>query len=315
MEELLAELGPEQDWSIKRDDENEIENLLREARGSLKDAPDVVGDADLEEQHIHVASTTAPDTTRSHGLPAVDVSVFQPEPESDDDLTIVPQSRAEVKKSMDDEADEVLKRILDEIQHEPVGKADEDIQATDDNLPPSSAVSPDAPEQPNRRLQSPTQPNNSGFDLPSTPCKDPDPSNPSSRSTPNHVSTAPSTDDSLAARFATLTTSVLGSPKSSTFNLPSAPTSLPTTKTTNPNIKTDTTAYTESQIETWCGICTDDATLRCIGCDGELYCTSCWMEGHRGEDAGMEERGHKAVLFGKDKKTKERRKKAGIGAS
>jgi hypothetical protein len=39
------------------------------------------------------------------------------------------------------------------------------------------------------------------------------------------------------------------------------------------------------------------------------------MEGHRGEDVGMEERGHKAVLFGKDKKMKERRKKAGIGVS
>jgi hypothetical protein len=28
------------------------------------------------------------------------------------------------------------------------------------------------------------------------------------------------------------------------------------------------------------------------------------MEGHRGEDAGMEERRHKAVLFGKEKKKK-----------
>ena len=118
------------------------------------------------------------------------------------------------------EADEVLWRILDEIQHEPIGKADEDVQAADDNLPPFSAVSPDAPEQPNRGLQSPTQPNHSGFDLPSTPCKDPDPNNPSSRSTPNHLSTAPSTDDSLAARFATFTISVLASAKSSAFNFP-----------------------------------------------------------------------------------------------
>jgi hypothetical protein len=39
------------------------------------------------------------------------------------------------------------------------------------------------------------------------------------------------------------------------------------------------------------------------------------MEGHRGEDAGREERGHKAVLFGKDKKKKEGRRKVSVGAS
>ena len=316
VEELLAELGPEQDWSIKQDDEAEIENLLLEAQTTLKNDPELVSDAEGKTQRTPHGPTIKPDTERAHELPAVDFSVFQPEPESDDEADLPNQRKAEVKKSVDDEADEVLQRILDEIEYEPPDQAHVDTQATEDNPPPYSAVSPDTPTD--QKHASQTQPpiKDIDFDLPSTPSKDPSPADPSNLLTLNPSSSSSSTDASLAARFASLSTAATTAIARSSFTLPSAPTDLPSTSArTTSNLKTDTTAYADAQIETWCSICTDNATLRCTGCDGDLYCTNCWMEGHRGDGVGREERGHKAVLFGKDKKKKEERRKVGVGAS
>jgi tetratricopeptide (TPR) repeat protein len=56
--------------------------------------------------------------------------------------------------------------------------------------------------------------------------------------------------------------------------------------------------------EEWCIICYDDATVQCVGCDGDLYCTKCWKEGHTGPDAGLEERRHKALTYNKSTKKK-----------
>lgn len=43
------------------------------------------------------------------------------------------------------------------------------------------------------------------------------------------------------------------------------------------------------------GICNKDAEVKCVGCEGDLYCRECWGEGH-GTGPGQE-RGHKAVKF------------------
>jgi hypothetical protein len=111
---------------------------------------------------------------------------------------------------------------------------------------------------------------------------------------PVEQSTQDDDDDDLASRFAGL-------------SLPSVPTGVKSTtkSSTKPSVNP-----TDEEIDTWCIICNDDATLRCIGCDGDLYCANCWMEGHRGEDAGIEQRTHKAAQFvkggGKKKVPKKR---------
>lgn len=84
--------------------------------------------------------------------------------------------------------------------------------------------------------------------------------------------------------------------------LPSAPTFQPSLKSSTP--KSTHPTFTDEEMETWCIICNDDATLVCLQCDGDLYCQRCWVEGHQGESAGFEERSHKAKRVEKNKKTK-----------
>ncbi|XP_058116544.1 abscission/NoCut checkpoint regulator [Anopheles ziemanni] len=43
----------------------------------------------------------------------------------------------------------------------------------------------------------------------------------------------------------------------------------------------------------WCTICNEDAVLRCLGCDNDLYCNSCFKEFHYDEDP----REHKTLAF------------------
>lgn len=34
----------------------------------------------------------------------------------------------------------------------------------------------------------------------------------------------------------------------------------------------------------WCELCNEDAQLRCLGCDRDLYCRRCWKEVHKDSD-------------------------------
>lgn len=73
---------------------------------------------------------------------------------------------------------------------------------------------------------------------------------------------------------------------------PSAPTAAP-----RPSVSRTAPKLTDSEIDSWCIICLADATVRCLGCAGDLYCNLCWKEGHTGTDAGYEERRHRAVAL------------------
>ena len=72
------------------------------------------------------------------------------------------------------------------------------------------------------------------------------------------------------------------------LSFPSAPTAAPSTrKPTKQSPK-----FSDEEIDSWCIICCANATVRCFGCDSDLYCWGCWREGHVGEDAGLEEKTH-----------------------
>jgi hypothetical protein len=134
------------------------------------------------------------------------------------------------------------------------------------------------------------------FELPSVPSAPP--------SGPGMHEAESSNADHLASRFASL-------------NLPTIPQTAPGVKTTvsKANPKSSLKTPTDEEIESWCIICCEDATVRCLGCDGDLYCTGCWKEGHLSKDAGYEERRHKAVAYNKpDGKKKQGSKKVLLGA-
>ncbi|KAH8718890.1 Abscission/NoCut checkpoint regulator [Beauveria bassiana] len=64
----------------------------------------------------------------------------------------------------------------------------------------------------------------------------------------------------------------------------------------------------------WCTVCLADATLRCLGCDDDVYCARCWHEMHVGPAAAFDDRSHRAVQFTRDRKKKEAPKKVALGA-
>ncbi|KAK4129409.1 hypothetical protein N657DRAFT_73076 [Parathielavia appendiculata] len=84
------------------------------------------------------------------------------------------------------------------------------------------------------------------------------------------------------------------------LGLPSAPTFSPQDQApaiTRCRGLLKSTKYTDEDHETWCIVCLDDATIRCVGCDNDVYCARCWKDMHIGPSAGYDERGHQWVKF------------------
>ncbi|KAF2436612.1 hypothetical protein EJ08DRAFT_691772 [Tothia fuscella] len=178
----------------------------------------------------------------------------------------------------EDAAEEYIAQIL----------ADIELRRKQGDLSDSEAEQPEHQKHSTHQTkQDHTTTNSTLFDLPTAPSTAP---------LPKDMTIS---DDDLTARLAAL-------------SLPTTPSTAPTSR--NPTTKSKSSnfpKFTDEDIESWCIICSDDATLKCLGCDGDLYCGNCWNEGHRGEDAGWEEKRHKAVVYGKEKG----KKKALIGAS
>ncbi|KAK3310251.1 uncharacterized protein B0T15DRAFT_498399 [Chaetomium strumarium] len=85
------------------------------------------------------------------------------------------------------------------------------------------------------------------------------------------------------------------------LGLPSAPTFRPEDRRTSSTIAGKgllrSNKYTDEDQTTWCVVCLEDATIRCVGCDNDVYCARCWKEMHVGPSAGYDERGHKWLKF------------------
>ncbi|KAF7510759.1 hypothetical protein GJ744_006125 [Endocarpon pusillum] len=205
VEELLAELGPEEEWEVDKCEDDQVRDVLKEAQDALKGPPDTEKNDDLRDIEPGAAGNEQQKQTAR--TLSIDLSVFQPEPDSDveDSAEAQRQTKSELNHSLEKEADEYLERVLDEISHG--NTATRHIEQEDD--PP-----PEYREAESHTPLSPTShhlPLSSTYDLPSTPSKDPVAPSPSSFS-----SQTPSTSADLMTRFTSLS-----------LALPSVPTSLP----------------------------------------------------------------------------------------
>ena len=164
------------------------------------------------------------------------------------------------------EAQDIVAKLIDEVALERA------------NEPPESQGSPKPPVKDD-------EDDDGALSLPSAPSKLPEPSTeePSKKSI--------DFESDIAARM----TALRGLGATNELGLPSAPTFKPIDKP----VKGASKMFTDDEIEAWCIICQDDATVKCIGCDGDLYCAKCWKEGHMGPDVGWEEKRHKWTKFKK----------------
>ncbi|ODN75189.1 hypothetical protein L202_06387 [Cryptococcus amylolentus CBS 6039] len=115
-------------------------------------------------------------------------------------------------------------------------------------------------------------------------------------SLPSHVPQEEDDTDGEARRRLELLMGLEPSPAQvgNKSQLPSVPKTKPTYDLPGYNSARD------EDTDTWCCICSKDATLQCIDCDDDLYCEECWRDGH-GVAEGQE-RGHRVKRFNWDGK-------------
>lgn len=236
IEELLAELGPDDQWKLDPDDPKQIDGLLKEARAALP----ADEDSEPPTEGVHESNPGEQEDEADQASKDTDESEDQ---------------RDEV------EADDYVKKVLAELEVAKKYGLDDDHSA---DQPATDAEAEDSD-----LLNLPTAPSNLSD---TTSARD------------------PISDADLEARF-----SKLG------LNLPSTPSTMPSTSTKSKSVKPSSKSnaglpkFTDEDIDSWCCICNEDGEVRCLGCDGDIYCQVCWREGH-GSGPGQE-RGHRAVQF------------------
>ncbi|KAI9714205.1 MAG: hypothetical protein M1812_006426 [Candelaria pacifica] len=252
VEELLANIGPEGQWSVGKGGEDELGRLLSEAREALppSQTPRCPENRRQGRGVRDKGHEQGQGKRKEEGSDAGDDA---------DDTEVTEEDDREER-----EAAEYLEQIMADI--EIARRYGTEEQVAEDNKQeyqhPKSMPSPtkDSPLARDTVRDS--------FSLPTVPA------------------TAPSEP-------------VILSKQSSFIELPSAPTTVPTKPSSTPSYRPP--SYTDAEIDSWCCICNDNATIRCHGCDDDLYCALCWREGHIGSDAGLDERSHRWEKYTKAK--------------
>jgi len=245
LEQLLEELGPEEQWQLDPNDSKNINALLQEALNALPQEEQVDGGP-----------------SQSGAIEGLDVENQRQTPAQDADEDDGSEDNKAEDQKVEEDADDYIAQVLAQLDIEKKYGQD-DAETEDDNADTEN--------------QNAAEAKNTGLELPSAPTE-----LPSAPSQPQTI------DDALSARFASLG-----------LGLPAAPSFNPANKPIRISKPSDLPKYTDEDVDSWCCICNEDATIKCLGCDLDLYCAECWKEGH-GTGPGQE-RGHRAVEYRRDK--------------
>ena len=250
LDDLLAELGGDE-WNLEPEDPEEIRGLLEEARRTLP--------AD-EARTKEIKDTGGNEIGKESNNPltgGLDMSSFALENEKGDGKAGNSTGRLEDESR---EVQDIVARLLDEVNFETANEPeDEEEEQQEKSVKSTNKKWDDA----------------ANFSLPSTPSTLPPPPT-STVEESDRSKKSLDFDSDIAARMAAL--SGLSTGGKDGLGLPSVPTFQPKDKPVKGVLK----KYTDEEIDGWCIICQDDATVKCLGCDGDLYCAQCWKEGHMG---------------------------------
>ncbi|KAL2165350.1 hypothetical protein VTH06DRAFT_647 [Thermothelomyces fergusii] len=221
-----------------------------------------------------------------------------------EDVEPAPRRGGDEKEDDDDDDDD------DDSDGEQMARAVEAVlsQIRDQirSLPPPGAAAP--PAEDGRRAgsagaeQQPAGDRNGdepAFTLPSAPSRLPGPA-------------ATATEDAFERDMAARLASLRGLGRLDELGLPSAPTFRPQDRGPSSSLSAAAVpvgkdllrpgrdADADADGPTWCVVCLGDAAVRCVGCDGDVYCARCWRDMHVGPSAGYDERGHQWARIKRD---------------
>ncbi|PSR94502.1 hypothetical protein BD289DRAFT_135687 [Coniella lustricola] len=281
LDDILDSLVIEDDhWSVSDDDDIQSAQKVQDLLASLREEAGILAPSSADDQ---------PRQTRE--------SKNYDNDDGDDD-----DSEGE---RMSRKINDVLSRTMDDIKLEG-GAAQADTahpgtitsqdpdQDTNLTLPnvPETPTEEQGEEQDGQLPEFPTtlQPLNGSdeFNLPTVPSILQDPA-PASKANDDPF------ESSIAARLAALKGPGHKPIATDDFGLPSVPSFQPEDRPLRGVAKE--AGYTDEDEKSWCLVCLDDATVRCVGCDGVVYCARCWKEMHVGPSAGYDERGHQWEKF------------------